>query len=98
MKGAVTVCAEAPPLAAPLARPRLADYLELTKPRVAVLMGSASDWEVMKAAAEALDALAIPYEARVISAHRTPDRHRAFVASAASPCRPISVSPVSVAA
>ena len=51
-------------------------------PRVAVLMGSASDWEVMKAAAEALDALAIAHEVRVISAHRTPDRHRAFVASA----------------
>jgi len=51
-------------------------------PRVAVLMGSASDWEVMKAATDVLDTLGIAHEARVISAHRTPDRHRAFVASA----------------
>ena len=35
-------------------------------------MGSSSDWETMRHAAEALDALAVPYERRVISAHRTP--------------------------
>jgi 5-(carboxyamino)imidazole ribonucleotide mutase len=69
---------EAPRKSAPRRRPAAGNGV----PRVAVLMGSASDWEVMKAAAETLDALAIPYEARVISAHRTPDRHRAFVASA----------------
>jgi len=50
--------------------------------RVAILMGSASDWEVMKAAADALAALGIAHEVKVVSAHRTPDRHRAFVASA----------------
>jgi 5-(carboxyamino)imidazole ribonucleotide mutase len=42
-------------------------------------MGSASDWAVMKAAADVLDQLGIRHDARVISAHRTPDRHRDFV-------------------
>ena len=37
-------------------------------------MGSQSDWETMKNAADTLEALEIPYEARIISAHRTPDR------------------------
>ena len=36
-------------------------------------MGSTSDWETMRAAAEALDKLGVPYETRVVSAHRTPD-------------------------
>ena len=40
---------------------------------VSVIMGSASDWEVMKRAAEILDQLGIAYEKKVISAHRTPD-------------------------
>jgi 5-(carboxyamino)imidazole ribonucleotide mutase len=43
------------------------------KPLVGIIMGSTSDWETMRAAAEALDKLAIPYETRVVSAHRTPD-------------------------
>jgi 5-(carboxyamino)imidazole ribonucleotide mutase len=37
-------------------------------------MGSTSDWETMRHAAEVLDALAVPHECRVVSAHRTPDR------------------------
>lgn len=41
--------------------------------RVGVVMGSASDWEIMRHAAEHLKKLGIPYEARVVSAHRTPD-------------------------
>ncbi|MFN3803493.1 MAG: 5-(carboxyamino)imidazole ribonucleotide mutase [Pyrobaculum sp.] len=41
--------------------------------RVAVIMGSINDLEVMKEALEVLEALGIPYEARVVSAHRTPD-------------------------
>ena len=40
---------------------------------VGVIMGSQSDWETMKNAAETLSALAIPYEVKVVSAHRTPD-------------------------
>jgi len=43
------------------------------KPLVGIIMGSSSDWETMRAAAEMLDQLAIPYEVRVVSAHRTPD-------------------------
>ena len=40
---------------------------------VGIIMGSASDWETMQSAADVLDKLAIPYEVRVVSAHRTPD-------------------------
>ena len=43
-------------------------------PSVAIIMGSQSDWETMKNTADTLDALGIDYEARIISAHRTPDR------------------------
>ena len=43
------------------------------KPLVGIIMGSSSDWETLQSAAEALDKLAIPYEVRVVSAHRTPD-------------------------
>jgi 5-(carboxyamino)imidazole ribonucleotide mutase len=43
------------------------------KPLVGIIMGSSSDWETMRAASEALDKLGIPYETRVVSAHRTPD-------------------------
>jgi 5-(carboxyamino)imidazole ribonucleotide mutase len=43
------------------------------KPLVGIIMGSASDWETMQAAAELLDKLAIAYEVRIVSAHRTPD-------------------------
>lgn len=42
-------------------------------PRIALIMGSASDWPTMKSAAAMLDELRIPYEAKVVSAHRTPD-------------------------
>jgi 5-(carboxyamino)imidazole ribonucleotide mutase len=51
-------------------------------PPVAIIMGSQSDWETMKNAAETLDALEIDYEARIISAHRTPDRLVEFAKSA----------------
>lgn len=43
------------------------------KPLVAIIMGSQSDWSAMQFAAQALEALEIPFEKRVISAHRTPD-------------------------
>jgi 5-(carboxyamino)imidazole ribonucleotide mutase len=43
------------------------------KPLVGVIMGSVSDWSTMVHATEALEQLAIPFEVRVISAHRTPD-------------------------
>jgi 5-(carboxyamino)imidazole ribonucleotide mutase len=43
------------------------------KPLVGIIMGSASDWETMRPAAEILERLGIAHEARVVSAHRTPD-------------------------
>ncbi|MDR7116432.1 5-(carboxyamino)imidazole ribonucleotide mutase [Caulobacter sp. BE254] len=51
-------------------------------PPVAIVMGSRSDWPTMKKAAEALDALGVAYEAKVVSAHRTPQRLVAFSATA----------------
>ena len=50
--------------------------------KVAVVMGSTSDWDVMKAACETLAELGIEYEKRVISAHRTPDLMYEFAKSA----------------
>ncbi|MBO6884481.1 MAG: 5-(carboxyamino)imidazole ribonucleotide mutase [Marivita sp.] len=42
--------------------------------KVGIIMGSQSDWPTMKEAADMLDALDVPYETRIVSAHRTPDR------------------------
>lgn len=42
-------------------------------PRIGLVMGSNSDWDVMKHAADMLDSFGVPHEARVVSAHRTPD-------------------------
>jgi 5-(carboxyamino)imidazole ribonucleotide mutase len=50
---------------------------------VGIIMGSQSDWETMRHAAEALDALEISYETRVVSAHRTPERLYAYAKGAA---------------
>lgn len=50
--------------------------------KVAIVMGSRSDWPTMTACAEVLKALEIPYEVRVISAHRTPDRCLKFAQGA----------------
>jgi 5-(carboxyamino)imidazole ribonucleotide mutase len=52
------------------------------QPLVGVVMGSKSDYEVLAAAVEILRALEIPHEARVVSAHRTPDRLFEYAASA----------------
>ena len=49
---------------------------------VAIIMGSQSDWATMRHAAETLDALGVGYEARIVSAHRTPDRLYAFAKGA----------------
>lgn len=43
-------------------------------PDVGIIMGSQSDWETMKNAADTLDALGVSYETRIVSAHRTPKR------------------------
>ncbi len=54
----------------------------MSEQRVAIIMGSRSDWPTMQKAAEALDALGVEYEAQVISAHRTPDRLHTFAETA----------------
>lgn len=46
----------------------------MTKPLVGIIMGSQSDWPTMREAADVLDALGVPYETKIVSAHRTPDR------------------------
>ncbi|MCI5074662.1 5-(carboxyamino)imidazole ribonucleotide mutase [Oricola sp.] len=50
--------------------------------KVAIIMGSQSDWPTMRHAAAALDELDVPYEARIVSAHRTPDRMVEFARTA----------------
>lgn len=54
----------------------------LTKPIVAIVMGSQSDWPTMRHAAETLEALEVEYEARIVSAHRTPERLVDFATNA----------------
>jgi 5-(carboxyamino)imidazole ribonucleotide mutase len=52
------------------------------KPLVAVVMWSTSDWETMKGACDSLDELGVPYEKKVVSAHRTPDFMFSFAENA----------------
>ena len=52
--------------------------------QVAIVMGSQSDWPTMKCAAEVLDELGVAYEARIVSAHRTPERMVDFGQGAAT--------------
>jgi len=56
----------------------------MTKPLVAIIMGSDSDWPIMKAAAQMLADFGIAYTAEVVSAHRTPDLMFSFAETAAS--------------
>lgn len=51
-------------------------------PPVAIIMGSQSDWQTMRHAAEMLDALGVAYATRIVSAHRTPERLYAFAKEA----------------
>ena len=51
-------------------------------PLVGIIMGSRSDWQTMRPAADSLDALGIAYEVRVLSAHRTPDKVHDYVTAA----------------
>jgi 5-(carboxyamino)imidazole ribonucleotide mutase len=55
----------------------------MARPLVGIIMGSKSDWDTMQHAAAQLDALQVPYEAQVVSAHRTPDLLFEYAASAA---------------
>jgi 5-(carboxyamino)imidazole ribonucleotide mutase len=52
-------------------------------PLIGIIMGSRSDWETMRHAAETLDALGIAHETKVVSAHRTPERLYAYARGAA---------------
>jgi 5-(carboxyamino)imidazole ribonucleotide mutase len=54
----------------------------MTKPLITVIMGSKSDWETMEHATRTLDQLNIPYEVKIVSAHRTPDLLFQFAESA----------------
>src|SRR5438552_17168262 len=54
----------------------------MTEPRVGIIMGSRSDWETMRHAAETLDELGIGHETKIVSAHRTPKRLYEYAHSA----------------
>jgi len=56
---------------------------EAATPKVAIVMGSQSDWPTMQKAADALDALGVAFDARIVSAHRTPQRLVEFATGAA---------------
>lgn len=56
----------------------------MAKPLVGIIMGSTSDWETMQHAAQTLEALGIPYEKDVVSAHRTPEKMYDYAKSAES--------------
>jgi len=51
-------------------------------PIVSIIMGSQSDWESVKPASKILEEFSIPHECKIISAHRTPDRHKTFATNA----------------
>ncbi len=55
---------------------------DVASPLVGIIMGSRSDWETMRHAAETLAQLGVPHETRVVSAHRTPDRLADYAKSA----------------
>lgn len=57
--------------------------MEKQQPLIAIIMGSNSDWPTMKHAAQILADFGVPYEAEVVSAHRTPDKMMAFAEKAA---------------
>ncbi len=71
------------PPADPRKRARRSAGDAFESPLVGLIMGSRSDWETMRHAAETLDSLGVPYEKRVVSAHRTPDLLFEYAATAA---------------
>jgi 5-(carboxyamino)imidazole ribonucleotide mutase len=56
----------------------------MTAPLIGLIMGSQSDWATLRAASELLDALGIPHETKIVSAHRTPERLYAYAKGAAA--------------
>ncbi len=61
----------------------MSETAQANKPLVGLIMGSQSDWPTMKHAAHVLDEFAVPFEALVVSAHRTPDRMAEYARTAA---------------
>ena len=66
----------------------MSDGDQIPTPQVGIIMGSKSDWPTMKAAAETLEALDIPFESRIVSAHRTPDLLFEYASTARQRGRP----------
>src|SRR3970040_627035 len=64
--------------------PEQASTSDAAQPLIGIVMGSRSDWETMQHAAAKLEALGVPHEVRVVSAHRTPDALFDYAATAAS--------------
>ncbi len=58
--------------------------MEVPRPRVGIIMGSVSDWETMRHAAETLESFGIPHERKVVSAHRTPELMAEYAREAAN--------------
>ncbi|MDE2162899.1 MAG: 5-(carboxyamino)imidazole ribonucleotide mutase [Alphaproteobacteria bacterium] len=56
----------------------------MTSPLVGLIMGSQSDWPCLRAAADMLETLGVPYESKIVSAHRTPDRMSTYAKTAAN--------------
>ncbi len=56
----------------------------MRQPVIGIVMGSQSDWPTLRAAADTLEALGVPFETRIVSAHRTPDRMFAYAETAVS--------------
>jgi 5-(carboxyamino)imidazole ribonucleotide mutase len=65
-----------------MAKKKTATSRRRAKPAVGLIMGSQSDWSTMRHAAETLEALGVPFEARIVSAHRTPKRMMAYASGA----------------
>jgi 5-(carboxyamino)imidazole ribonucleotide mutase len=59
-------------------------YTDMAEPVVGIIMGSTSDWETMRLAADMLTRFGVPHETKVVSAHRTPDLMAEYAGSAAS--------------
>jgi 5-(carboxyamino)imidazole ribonucleotide mutase len=65
------------------ARARSRGLIAMSVPLVGIIMGSQSDWETMRHAAETLEKLGVPHETRIVSAHRTPDLLFEYASTAA---------------
>ena len=62
--------------------------MDISAPRVGIVMGSRSDWQTMRHAADTLASLGVTHETRIVSAHRTPQRLYAYAGRrAAAACR-----------